>query len=159
MFKAPIGMRKGICIALCCFFSLMSTAQTIASTQEQDLAIIQRFIETIAQDELRADVILSQQVLMEKEVDNDAYDYLEASIDEIRLNVQLKDLNQIEYFPFSKLPRAETRDIDTEGKSTDKMYFLKYKGRLLLSVYIDKDKIASFTLVSKGDSKAHFVTY
>lgn len=158
MFKHKC-MRKGICIALCFFFAIVSKAQTTSTTQEQDLAIIQRFIETIAQDELRSDVILSQQVLMEKEVDNDAYDYLEASIDEIRLNVQLKDLTQIEYIPFNKLPHKETVDIDTEGKPTDKMYFLKYKGRLLLSVYIDKDKIASFTLVSKGDSKAHFVTY
>ena len=155
-------MRKAIAIALCCFFSILSKAQSIDSletTQEQDLAIIQHFMETIAQDELRADVILSQQVLLEKELDSDSYDYLEASIDEIRLNIQLKELSQIDYIPFSKLPRQETRDIDPEGKPTNKMYFLKYKGRLLLSVYIDKAKISSFTLVSKGNNKAHFVTY
>ena len=152
-------MIKAIAIVLCCFVSIVSKAQTTETTQEQDLAIIHHFMETIAQDELRADVILSQQVLLEKEFDSDTFDYLEASIDEIRLNIQLKELSQIDYIPFDKLSRQETRDIDTEGKPTNKMYFLKYKGRLLLSIYIEKAKIASFTLVSKGDNKAHFVTY
>ena len=155
-------MRKTIAIVLCCLFSIASKAQSsdsLATTQAQDLEIIQHFIETIAQDEVRADVILSQQVLLEKQLDSDTYDYLEASINEIRLNVQLKELSQIDYIPFSKLPQQETRDIDPEGKPTNKMYFLKYKGRLLLSVYIEKAKISSFTLVSKGNNKAHFVTY
>lgn len=133
--------------------------QTSSPVVNDDIALIKNFIFDIADETLRADVILSRHVLLEKTETDEEYDYLEASIEEIRINLQPKNPDEIAYIPFHALPKRETRDIDPEGKPTDKMYFLRYKNRQMLAVYIAQDKIASFTLVSKGDNKAHFVTY
>lgn len=133
--------------------------QTSSSTAEDDITLIKSFISDIADETLRPDVILSQHVLLEKTETDEEYDYLEASIEEIRINLQPKNIHEIAYIPFHALPNRETHDIDPEGKPTDKMYFLRYKNRQMLAVYIAQNKIASFTLVSKGDNKAHFVTY
>lgn len=134
-------------------------AQPPSSATTEDIRIIQAFIADVADETIRPDVILSQHVLVENTTSDEAYDYLEASVEEIRLNLQTKNVEEIEYIPFDKLPRKETRDIDPEGKPTDKMYFLRYKNRQMLAVYIANKKIASFTLVSKGNKIAHFVTY
>lgn len=142
------------------FWGLAFAAKAQSPSAEQlDITLMQAFIQDISNEELRADVILSKHVLLAKELDNDSYDYLEASIDEIRLNLADKDLKTLEFIPFNKLPRKETRDIDPEGKPIDKMYFIRYKGRQLFALYLAQDKIASFTLVSKGNNLAHFVTY
>lgn len=143
---------------LFCSISLV-TAQTTETTTQDDIALIKDFISDIADETLRPDVILNRYVLLQQTETDEEYDYLEASIEEIRVNLQPKNLNEITYIPFQALPKRETRDIDPEGKPTDKMYFLRYKNRQMLAIYIARDKIASFTLVSKGDNKAHFVTY
>lgn len=124
-----------------------------------DINLIKDFIHQVAIDSIRPDLILSQHVLLEETASDEQYDYLEASIEEIRLNLQTKNLDEIEYLPYNSLPRKETNDIDPEGKPTDRMYFLKYKKRQMLAVYIEEDKIASFTLVSKGNNRARFITY
>ncbi|MBD1420286.1 hypothetical protein [Sphingobacterium chuzhouense] len=134
------------------------TAQTTETAVQDDIALIKGFISDIADETQRPDLILNRHVLLEQTETDEQYDYLEASIEEIRINLQPKNLNEIEYIPFQALSKRETRDIDPEGKPTDKMYFLRYRNRQMLAVYIAQDKIASFTLVSKGD-KAHFVTY
>lgn len=139
--------------------SLPSFAQEQAQNQEGDIQLIKNFIHDISVDSIRADLILSKHVLINDTESDEQYDYLEASIEEISLNLQTKNPADLIYIPFAKLPRKETRDIDPEGKPTDKMYFIKYKGRLMLSVYIAEDKIASFTLVSIGNNVARFVTY
>ncbi|MCC2599711.1 hypothetical protein [Sphingobacterium sp. FBM7-1] len=143
---------------LFCFVSQHVNAQTLENTTQEDIDLIKAFIADIADATQRPDIILSKHVLLERTSTDEEYDYLEASIEEIRINLQPKNLNEIAYIPFQALSRRDTRDIDPEGKPTEKMYFLRYKNRQMLAVYIAKDKIASFTLVSKGD-KAHFVTY
>lgn len=157
-------MRTALIALIFCLSAIVARAQKVnpeqqQQQQQQDLEIIKAFLQDVVNPDLRSDVILSQHVLLEKAPSNDNYDYLEASIDEIRLNFWDKDFELIEYLPFNKLPRKETRDIDPEGKATDKMYFIRYNNRQLLAIYLDKDKIASFTLVSKGNNVAHFVTY
>ncbi|WP_437920880.1 hypothetical protein [Sphingobacterium sp. LRF_L2] len=142
------------------FFCSIGHAQSSFETdQDKDIAVIQSFLKDIANTSTRPDVILSQHVLIENTNTDEAYDYLEASIDEIRLNLQSKKLTDIECIPFSSLSRNLTRDIDPEGKPTSKMYFLYYKKRQIFAVYIAMHKIASFTLVAKGNQMAHFVTY
>ncbi len=138
---------------------LSSHAQVATSTQEHDIQLIQDFLNDVADENKRPDVILSKHVLITETSSDEGYDYLEASINEIRLNLQTKNIDEIEYLPFQALPKKEVRDIDPEGKPTDKMYFLRYKNRQMLAVYIEGDKIGSFTLVSKGNKVAHFVTY
>lgn len=151
-------MRRVLFVLLLAVSIYNSNAQSI-SPEQVDIAVMKAFLTDVSNTERRADIILSQHVLLEKTPSNDSYDYLEASIDEIRLNLYNKDLEALEYVPFNKLPKKETRDIDPEGKPTDKMYFIRYKGRQLFAIYLDQDKIASFTLVSKGNNRAHFVTY
>ncbi|MGO1242565.1 MAG: hypothetical protein ACTJHT_06530 [Sphingobacterium sp.] len=128
-------------------------------TSKDDVLIVKAFLNDIAVPETRADVILAKHVQIEKSLTNEEYDYLEASIDEIRLNLQTKNIETIDYVPFDKLSRRDKRDIDPEGKPTSKMYFLYYNDRLMLAVYLENGKIGSFTLVSKGNNLAHFVTY
>ncbi|KGE15202.1 hypothetical protein [Sphingobacterium deserti] len=143
-------------------FLVLSTAMGHGqeqSKQDRDFSLIDSFLTDVDDASVRPDVILSKHVLIEKTDTDEGYDYLEASISEIRLNVQSKELNEIEAIPFRELPKKETRDIDPEGKSTDDMYFLFYKGRQMLALYLKENKIASFTLVSKGNNVAHFVTY
>lgn len=149
------NILQGILLVFCSFSFV--TAQTTDSTQN-DITLIKEFITDIADETQRPDVILTKHVSLPQTETDEEYDYLEASIQEIRVNLQPKNLDDIEYVPFQAVPKKETRDIDPEGKRTDKMYFLRYKNRQMLAIYIEDDKIASFTLVSKGD-KAHFVTY
>lgn len=138
---------------------LLSSAQVDESKQEQDIQIIETFLFDVADENVRPDLILSKHVLINETSSDEAYDYLEASINEIRLNLQTKNIEEIEYVPFHSLSKKDTRDIDPEGKPTENMYFLRYKNRQMLAVYIEDNKIASFTLVSKGNKVAHFVTY
>jgi len=150
-------MQKPIVRTFLVLFALISFAKA-QGDNNTDITLIKDFIYDIADERIRPDVILSRHVLLEETTTDEQYDYLEASIEEIRVNLQPKNLDEIEYVPFQALSRRETRDIDPEGKPTEKMYFLRYKKRQMLAVYIAEDKIASFTLVSKGD-RAHFVTY
>lgn len=159
MCKSIFIMRQYIGTIIILLTALTVRSQQSTNEVDNDISIIKDFITSVADEELRADVILSQHLLIKDELSNDTYDYLEASVQEIRLNLQNRKLEDIQYLPFNKLPRKETKDIDPEGKPTDKMYFLRYKDRPLLAVYIEADKIASFTLVSKGNNMAHFVTY
>lgn len=151
-------MQQTIQTFLILFTSTLWASGQTACTTKDDITLIKDFISDIADESLRPDVILSRHVLLEQTTADEEYDYLEASIEEIKINLQLKNLDEIAYIPFQALSKKETYDIDAEGKPTDKMYFLRYKNRQMLAIYIAKDKIASFTLVSKGD-RAHFVTY
>ena len=139
------------------FISISSVAAQ-APYSDSDKLLIQDFITDIANEKIRPDVILSKYVALQQTVTDEQYDYLEASIEEVRINLQPKNIDEIEYVPFTDMPKREIRDIDTEGKPTDKMFFLRYRNRHMLAIFILEDKIGSFTLVSKGN-KAHFVTY
>ncbi len=116
------------------------------------------FIYDLNDNEIALDVILSKWVIV-NEPSDELYDYLEVSLEEIRLNLNSKNIEQIEIKNYAELPRKEVRDIDPEDLDVDNMYFVYYKNRLVTSVYIEGDKIGSFTLVSKGNEMAHFVTY
>ncbi|GHE23681.1 hypothetical protein [Sphingobacterium griseoflavum] len=134
-------------------------AQVDHEKQKHDIAIIKAFLLDVADESIRPDLILSKHVRIEEMSSNEEYDYLEASINEIRLNLQTKNIAEIAYIPFRSLPKQDIRDIDPEGKPTENMYFLRYKNRQMLALYLEDNKIASFTLVSKGNKTAHFVTY
>ncbi len=154
-------MQKKIVLFILLFSvsCVASIAQTSTDKQERDIQIITDFLLDVADENIRPDLILSKHVRMTETSSNEEYDYLEASIDEIRLNLQTKNMQEIAYVPFLSLPKKELRDIDPEGKPIENMYFLRYKNRQMLAIYIEENKIASFTLVSKGDKVAHFVTY
>lgn len=116
------------------------------------------FIYDLNDNEIALDVILSKWVIV-NEPSDELYDYLEVSLEEIRLNLNSKNIEQIEIKNYAELPRKEVRDIDPEDLDVDNMYFVYYKNRLVTSIYVEGDKIGSFTLVSKGNEMAHFVTY
>jgi hypothetical protein len=119
---------------------------------------MQSFLRDLADEDKALDVILSQHLIVTDPTD-ELYDYLEASLEEVRINLMNKKINEINYIPFAKMSRRDVRDIDPEGLDTTKMYFLQYRNRQMLAIYIDEGKIGSFTLVSKGYNKAHFVRY
>lgn len=94
---------------------------------ETNLVLIKKFIAALYNPSTATDVILSQYVTINKELTDEYFEYLEASLNEVRLNIQMKDSNQIQYINYYQLPKKETRDIDLEGKC--KSYLLpKSKG-------------------------------
>ena len=109
-------------------------------------------------EDIKTDVILSQYIIVENPND-ELYDYLQVSLDEVRINLWSKKIDDIRYTAYANMPRKDVRDIDIENIDPNRVYFLHYKNRQVLAVYLEQDKIASFTLVSKGDNKAHFVLY
>lgn len=131
---------------------------SIPTTKKDDMFIIKDFIQDLANKEIRTDVILSKYIIVENPTD-ELYDYLEVSLDEIRINLLNKKLNEIQYIPYAQMPRKDVREIDLEELDSNRIYFLNYKNRQLLAVYLHNEKIASFTLVAKGNNKAHFVLY
>ncbi|MGM1427975.1 hypothetical protein ACS126_01865 [Sphingobacterium lactis] len=122
------------------------------------LTTVQDFIDDLADLDKPIDVIMSQWVIVDHPSD-ELYDYLEISLQEIRLNLSSKNVDQIVFKNYRELPIKEVRDIDIEDQDINNMFFLYYKQRLVTSLYVEGDKIRSFTLVSKGDNMAHFVTY
>lgn len=128
------------------------------SYSSNELATAKKFIHDLADDELPLDIVLSKHVLVNEPTD-ELYDYLLESLLEIRINLLSRKLELIQYKNYAQLPRKELKDIDPEDLNTKQMYFLYYKDRLISSLYLAEGKIASFTLVSKGDNLAHFVTY
>lgn len=122
------------------------------------LTTVQNFIYDLADLDKPIDVIMSQWVIVDHPSD-ELYDYLEISLQEIRLNLSSKNVDQIVFKNYRELPIKEVRDIDIEDQDINNMFFLYYKQRLVTSLYVEGDKIRSFTLVSKGDNMAHFVTY
>ena len=149
---------KSTCIILVFMLPNIIFAQE-NKVSDTNLAIVKKFIIALNEPSIATDVILSQFITIKKELTDEYYEYLEASLNEIRLNIQTKDISQIQYLNYRQLPKKETRDIDLEEKNADNIYFLKIKDRLIVSLYLDTEKIASFTLVSKGNNLAHFVTY
>lgn len=148
-------------ILLISIFTLLSPftfAQNQDSTCQKDIQLIKNFIADLGNENIAVDVILSQYIKVDHP-SNETYDYLEVSLEEVRINVLYKQIADITYIPYANMPRKDVRDIDPEKLDTNRMYFLQYKKRQVLAVYIEKDKIASFTLVSKGNNLAHFVTY
>ena len=132
--------------------------QDSITTSKNDLEILKSFVQDLANEEIRSDVILSQYVIVENPND-ELYDYLEVSLDEIRINLMSKNIEDIRYTSFHQMPRKDIRDIDLEQLDSNRIYFLHYRNRQIAAIYLEQDKIASFTLVSKGNNKAHFVLY
>lgn len=158
--KLYIHMGKRLLCLLAIFLPILTFAQVREASPRTDesVAIAKNFIQEIADMDVALDVILSEHVIVRKPND-ELYDYLEASLQEIRINLLSKNIDEIQYKRYNELPRKEVRDIDPEGMLVENMVFLYHKNRLLTSLYIEDGKIASFTLVSKGNELAHFVTY
>lgn len=149
---------KGICLLLLLIAPKINFGQEY-ETADTNLVFIKKFVAALYDQSLATDVILSQYVTINKELTDEYFEYLEASLNEVRLNIQMKDSSQIHYINYFQLPKKETKDIDLEGKNANHIYFLKVKNKLVVSLYLDSGKIGSFTLVSKGNNLAHFVTY
>ncbi|MGN0001977.1 MAG: hypothetical protein ACI35V_00955 [Sphingobacterium composti] len=145
-------------ILLFSFQSIFLFGQDSTSIKKDDVEIIKEFIQDLANDDIRVDVILSKYVIIENP-NEELYDYLEVSLDEIRINLMSKKIEDIQYIPYAKMPRKDVRDIDLEDFDSSRIYFLYYRNRQVAAIYLEQDKIASFTLVSKGNNKAHFVLY
>jgi hypothetical protein len=148
-------------ILLTILFSIQSIflfAQDSIPVKKDDIKILKEFIYDLANNEIRADVILSKYVIVENSND-ELYDYLEVSLDEIRINLMSKNIEDIQYIPYAQMSRKDIRDIDLEELDSDRIYFLQYRNRQVAAIYLEQNKIASFTLVSKGNNKAHFVLY
>lgn len=139
------------------FSSHFLVAQEMDSVKS-NLSVVKNFVQDVADEQVALDIILSNQVIV-NHPNPELYDYLEASLQEIRLNLTSKNLPDIQYIPFSQMPKKDVNDIDLEDKSAQNIYFLKYKDRIFVSLLVENQKIASFTLVSKGNQQAHFVTY
>ncbi|MDM1294902.1 hypothetical protein HX021_11475 [Sphingobacterium sp. N143] len=141
--------------------TLMLTPIFAQETLEADehVNVLKNFVLRLNDTELATDVILSQDLLTAKNLDADLQEYLLASIDEIRINVQSKDIGKFEYINFMQAGRRETNDIDLEGIDPKQVYFVRYLKRFVFAAVIQDKKIASVTLVSKGNNQAHFVFY
>lgn len=145
-------------IFLFCISSLSGFPQSAEHNVAVDIELLKDFIHDLSDENISVDVILSQYIAVNNPSD-EGYDYLEVSLEEIRLNVLYKNKDEIQYTNYIDMPRNAVSDIDPEGLDTKKMYFLNYRKRQMLAAYIENGKIASFTLVSKGNNKAHFVRY
>jgi hypothetical protein len=141
-----------------CMLSIPLFAQESPAATE-NIDVLRRFVHRLNDPDLATDIILSQDILTSKNLDEDQQEYLLASIDEIRINIQSKDISQLEYINFIAAGRKETYDIDLEGIDPQQVYFVRYLKRFVFAAVIRDKKIASFTLVSKGNNKAHFVFY
>lgn len=151
-------MRVLITLLLISFTSCLWAQETKPTDHPKNIGTIQSFINDLANENKAVDIILSKYLIVENP-SNEIYDYLEVSLEEVRINLLSKNIAEINYIPYSQMPAKEIRDIDPEDLNTDQMYFLHYKKRQVLAVYMENGKIASFTLVSKGNNKAHFVLY
>lgn len=143
-------------------FSFLVTLELSAqqdNVDSSDLLIIDTFIKELGDEETPLDVILSQYIEMSSKIDDDMIDYLIASLQEIRLNLQIKDIEKLEILTYDQLPAKERKYIDLADKQTDSMYFIHYNKKNVFSLYLQNGKIFSFTLVSNEHNKVHFVTY
>ncbi len=155
-------MKIKLKLLLFIFMSCMISQSLFAQEQQistDHVVVLKRFVQRLNDPNLATDVILSQDLITSKKLDEDLQEYLLASIDEIRINVQSKDIKQLEYLSFAQAGRKETNDIDLEGINPQQVYFVRYLKRFVFAAVIRDKKIASFTLVSKGNNKAHFVFY
>lgn len=141
-----------------CILCISLSAQEKPLNSE-NIAVLKKFVYRLNDTNLATDIILSQDLLTTKILDEDQQEYLLASIDEIRINVQSKDISKLEFINFLQAGRKETYDIDLEGIDPKQVYFVRYLNRFVFAAVIRDKKIASFTLVSKGNNKAHFVFY
>ncbi|MDF2517853.1 MAG: hypothetical protein K0R59_3149 [Sphingobacterium sp.] len=141
-----------------CILCISLSAQEKPLNSE-NIAVLKKFVYRLNDTNLATDIILSQDLLTTKNLDEDQQEYLLASIDEIRINVQSKDISKLEFINFLQAGRKETYDIDLEGIDPKQVYFVRYLNRFVFAAVIRDKKIASFTLVSKGNNKAHFVFY
>ncbi|WP_346085874.1 hypothetical protein [Sphingobacterium ginsenosidimutans] len=141
-----------------CILYISVFAQEKPVTSE-NVTVLKQFVHRLNDTNLATDIILSQDILTAKNLDEDQQEYLLASIDEMRINVQSKDINKLEYINFIQAGRKETFDIDLEGIDPKQVYFVRHLNRFVFATVIRDKKIASFTLVSKGNNKAHFVFY
>lgn len=149
-------------IFLTFIFTFLITLELSAQQENidsSDLFIVDTFIKELADEETPLDVILGQYIEMSSEIDDDMIDYLIASLQEIRLNLQSKDIQKLEVLTYDQLPARESKHIDVEDKQTDSMYFIHYNKKSVFSLYLQSSKIFSFTLVSNEYNKVHFVTY
>lgn len=137
----------------------MSLSAQEKPLNSENIAVLKKFVYRLNDTNLATDIILSQDLLTTKNLDEDQQEYLLASIDEIRINVQSKDISKLEFINFLQAGRKETYDIDLEGIDPKQVYFVRYLNRFVFAAVIRDKKIASFTLVSKGNNKAHFVFY
>ncbi len=138
--------------------TVTDTITSVAATRSNSIQTAQQFIADLANPKLALDIVLSKHVLVQ-DADDEMYDYLLASLAEIRLNLLSKRVEDIRYVSYNEMPRKEVADIDTEGKDTSDMVFLYSGKRQMTALLTQNTKIASFTLVSKGGNRAHFVTY
>lgn len=152
-------MKIKECVLLCfsCLLCLSVFAQQKAA--DENIPVLKNFVQRLNNPDLATDVILSQDLITAKTIDNDLQEYLLASIDEVRINVQSKDIEKFEYLNFLQAGRKETNDIDLEGINPQQVYFVRYLKRFVFAAVVLDNKIASITLVSKGNNQAHFVFY
>ena len=153
-----IKLKLLLFLLISCMVSQSSFAQE-QQTSNEYIVVLKRFVQRLHDPSLATDIILSQDLITSKKLNEDLQEYLLASIDEIRINVQSKNINQLEYLSFAQAGRKETSDIDLEGIDPQQVYFVKYLKRFVFAAVIRDRKIASFTLVSKGNNKVHFVFY
>lgn len=151
-------MRLILTFILALSSSLLFAQQTAKNDLSTDSVVLKTFIAELSNDAIAVDVILSQHMIIENPTD-EIYDYLEVSLEEIRINLMTKTIEDIQYIPYEKMPKKEIKDIDLEDLDPKHVYFLIYKNRQMLALYLEEGKIASFTLVAKGNGKAHFVLY
>ena len=152
-------MKTFLIILLSIFTSTFALAQSgLENKSIIHDSILHKFVDELANVNRATDIILSQQIIVSNP-SAELYDYLEVSLEEIRLNLQYKNIEDLEFVSFNKMPSKRLREIDTENLNTDNIYFIQHKGKHVIAVYLEDNKIASFTLVSKGKNKAQFIFY
>ena len=151
-------MRTLLTLVLLSVSSLLMAQKSNLDSVNTDHSVLQAFISQLADQDIAVDIIMSQYMNIEQPT-ADIYDYLEVSLEEIRINLMTKNIADILYIPYNKMAKKDIKDIDIEGLNSNDIYFLYYKNRQMLALYLEDNKVASFTLVANGKGKAHFVLY
>ena len=151
-------MRTLLTLVLLSVSSLLMAQKSNLDSVNTDHSVLQAFISQLADQDIAVDIIMSQYMNIEHP-SADIYDYLEVSLEEIRINLMTKNIADILYIPYNKMPKKDIKDIYVEGLNSNDIYFLYYKNRQMLALYLEDNKVASFTLVANGKGKAHFVLY
>ena len=151
-------MRTLLTLVLLSVSSLLMAQKSNLDSVNTDHSVLQAFISQLADQDIAVDIIMSQYMNIEQPT-ADIYDYLEVSLEEIRINLMTKNIADILYIPYNKKKKKDIKDIDIEGLNSNDIYFLYYKNRQMLALYLEDNKVASFTLVANGKGKAHFVLY
>ena len=112
-------MRTLLTLVLLSVSSLLMAQKSNLDSVNTDHSVLQAFISQLADQDIAVDIILSQYMNIEHPT-ADIYDYLEVSLEEIRINLMTKNIADILYIPYNKMAKKDIKDIDVDNLYQEK---------------------------------------